>query len=301
MRLKGFEITSQTIKDVNPQLIAYDTLASELYFNIGDWQIDAVADKIRSIISKSPRLCLFNLSSYWLGAQFCDPWAKPAVVFSSNLGDDGSAQILCDFMRTTGEDAIVLETAVLFSSKPFTFNDVEYAPGWNPTCFDMLTGKFKIPDISRISAFCELADFYAYDYWNGDASYYELLPLSDFNNNWGQETSKPEIFASSQFNLVEPGIYRDLNPTNFIYNEEEVVALLNSRCRIIKGELAYNTTLGIPLGNNKDTIDLAISEIILATRGVKEIKEFKSSIINHKYSGSLVIDTIFNTTVEVTI
>lgn len=86
-------------------------------------------------------------------------------------------------------------------------------------------------------------------------------------------------------------ITRDLYPKRYMYSTDVIRASLEARCQIIRGELSYNNTLGLPLGSNKDALDLAVSNIILSTHFIDSIKEFESSIVNKKYSARIVVIT----------
>ena len=99
----------------------------------------------------------------------------------------------------------------------------------------------------------------------------------------------------------ENNIKRDINILQFVYDKEVIKNNIEARCQIIRGELAYNTILGIGFKSNKDTMDLDISSIIKTTEGVKNILTFSSTLINGKYSAKINIQTIYNDIVEVNI
>lgn len=99
----------------------------------------------------------------------------------------------------------------------------------------------------------------------------------------------------------ENNIKRDIDILNFVYDQEVVRNNIEARCQIIRGELAYNTVLGIGLKSNKDTMDLDISSIIKSTDGVRNILSFSSEMINSKYTATIAIQTIYNEIVEVII
>ena len=94
-------------------------------------------------------------------------------------------------------------------------------------------------------------------------------------------------------------VRKEINIFKFVYDAEVVKNLISQRCQIIKGELAYNTVLGIGLKSYKETLDLDISSIILNTTGVKEIISFESNLIDKKYSAKIMIQTQNNETIEV--
>lgn len=101
------------------------------------------------------------------------------------------------------------------------------------------------------------------------------------------------------------GIRRDIIPLryNFVFDDEAVRNSIEARCQVIRGELSYNTSLGVVLGDSQKHMDLVISEIILNTAGVQSIKSFTSSLdkVSRKYSATIIVNTTYNTQVEVTI
>lgn len=94
-------------------------------------------------------------------------------------------------------------------------------------------------------------------------------------------------------------VRKEINVFKFVYDAEVVKNLINQRCQIIKGELAYNTVLGIGLKSYKETLDLDISSIILNTTGVKGITSFESNLVDKKYSAKIIVQTNNNETIEV--
>lgn len=98
-------------------------------------------------------------------------------------------------------------------------------------------------------------------------------------------------------------IVRDIIPNRFSFDQETVRNDLEARCQVLRGELKYNTSLGIVLGDNKEHMDLVISEIILGTQGVDKIESFSSTVdmAKRKYSANIVVNTVFNKTIEVII
>lgn len=89
------------------------------------------------------------------------------------------------------------------------------------------------------------------------------------------------------------------NPFSFVENQYAVKELIESRLKIIKGELKYNIRLGIPIGYNKTEIDLNISDIILSTSGVSKIIKFESKVENRKYSANIDVQTEFSGIIKV--
>ena len=96
-------------------------------------------------------------------------------------------------------------------------------------------------------------------------------------------------------------IKRDIDILNFVYDSEVVRNNIEARCQIIRGELSYNTMLGIGLRSDKDTKDLDISSIINTTGGVRQILLFNSGLVNTKYNAQINVETTYNTNVEVSL
>lgn len=83
---------------------------------------------------------------------------------------------------------------------------------------------------------------------------------------------------------------------NYSYEKEAVAQSLRQKLSIIKGELWFNTNLGIPLldTNKKDVVlDSYISSILMSQPDVISIKKFVSKQINHKYTCSFIVQTIY--------
>ena len=73
-----------------------------------------------------------------------------------------------------------------------------------------------------------------------------------------------------------------LDPSKMSKDGEALRDILYAKCKVIKGELAYNTHIGIPLTTNKDAIDVAIIETISNTNGVVRIIKMSSIITKDK-------------------
>ena len=94
---------------------------------------------------------------------------------------------------------------------------------------------------------------------------------------------------------------KEINIFKTVYDSEVIKNLITQRCQILKGELSYNTILGIGLKSSKDAIDLDISSIVLTTNGVRAIKSFISEIKDKKYTANIIIETVYNDSIEVVI
>lgn len=100
-------------------------------------------------------------------------------------------------------------------------------------------------------------------------------------------------------------LVRDINPltNHFCFDAESVRNNIEARCHVIRGELSYNTSLGINLGSDQKHLDLFLSEIILDTAGVKSIELFSSYYDSsaRTYSAKIVVITQSNESIEVSI
>lgn len=98
-------------------------------------------------------------------------------------------------------------------------------------------------------------------------------------------------------------ITRDLIPYKFAYDAEAIRNNIEARCQVIRGELDYNTSLGVVLGDDLQHLDLVLSDIILNTSGVDNIESFNSYLepATRKYSANIVVNTVYNEQIEVII
>lgn len=87
------------------------------------------------------------------------------------------------------------------------------------------------------------------------------------------------------------GIEREFDIAYCIHDAEIIRNNIEARCMVIRGELRYNITIGIPLGLDKEETDLVVLNTISNTLGVKEISEFSSTLDNRRYSMSAKILT----------
>ena len=84
---------------------------------------------------------------------------------------------------------------------------------------------------------------------------------------------------------------------NFVENEKAVAQSLKQKLSIIQGELWYHINYGLPLYNkvkSKGVLDAVILGILEDHPSVKKIINFKSSIVNHKYTFTFTVNTIYN-------
>lgn len=83
---------------------------------------------------------------------------------------------------------------------------------------------------------------------------------------------------------------------NYSTTQQAVVDSLTQRLSIIKNELWYNTSYGIPLIDKyrtKGTIDAYIVTIIYEHPDVVEITSFNSTFIEHSYTTTFTVLTTF--------
>ena len=84
---------------------------------------------------------------------------------------------------------------------------------------------------------------------------------------------------------------------NFVENEKAVAQSLKQKLSVIQGELWYHINYGLPLYNkvkSKGVLDAVILGILEDHPSVKKIINFKSSIVNHKYTCTFTVNTIYN-------
>ena len=78
--------------------------------------------------------------------------------------------------------------------------------------------------------------------------------------------------------------------SSYVENDEATYASLLQRLHLIKGELWWNIDFGIPLTDkhrNKSVIDFTVTDIILTTKGVTNIKSYTS----YTSGTNLIIET----------
>lgn len=85
---------------------------------------------------------------------------------------------------------------------------------------------------------------------------------------------------------------------NFVFDNEAVATLLNTRLLTFKGEIQRNIDFGIPTledwkSLDQDDLDIEIADVVLETAGVKEITSFVSTLVGTDYSASINVKTDF--------
>ena len=93
-----------------------------------------------------------------------------------------------------------------------------------------------------------------------------------------------------------------VNGDRYIIKDVVVVKkAIEERLKILKGELAYNTNIGIPVGYSKDSVDLAVLDIIKSTYGVTSAQFIKESALKNgrHYVATVRVNTIFNKSFDI--
>lgn len=83
---------------------------------------------------------------------------------------------------------------------------------------------------------------------------------------------------------------------NFSEDQYAVVDKLTQQLSILEGELWYDVNFGLPLLDkikNKNEIDTVVLDILLSNDDIQEITSFSSEVINHNYTASIDITTIY--------
>ncbi len=105
-------------------------------------------------------------------------------------------------------------------------------------------------------------------------------------------------FAFSSW-IINP---RAIKAENYAKDQHGVATSLIARLSVIKGELWYKASYGLPLMDkikNKGIYDSIIINIINSHPDVKNITYFNSSVENHKYHFNFIVNTIYSEEVEI--
>ena len=90
--------------------------------------------------------------------------------------------------------------------------------------------------------------------------------------------------------------YDNTKHNNFSDKQEGVADSLTQRLSVIKGELWYNISYGLPLfekQKSKVAIDSFIGSTITTHPDVTSIESFKSQVIDKNYTCTIVINTVY--------
>lgn len=83
---------------------------------------------------------------------------------------------------------------------------------------------------------------------------------------------------------------------NFSDEQQAVADSLTQRLSVIRGELWYMVSYGLPLfekTKSKALMDSAIIQTIQQHSDVVEVSSFTSRVINHRYAADIVVQTTF--------
>ena len=97
--------------------------------------------------------------------------------------------------------------------------------------------------------------------------------------------------------------FNPLNNIEYVENTKMVRQNIQDRLKILKGELDYNTSIGIPIGLHKESVDIAVIDIIRKTTGVVSAYFIqKSTLVQGRHYHALVnIITEYNTELQMEI
>ncbi len=104
-----------------------------------------------------------------------------------------------------------------------------------------------------------------------------------------------------QYRVIdEQGDYT-LGQNTMKQGKEAVAQAIRTRLHLLYGQWWENTEDGLPLfekilgtyGENREMIDILISERIAETKDVKQIKSYESTFQNRVYTAICVIETIY--------
>lgn len=116
---------------------------------------------------------------------------------------------------------------------------------------------------------------------------------------------KTEAIGTADFEPADVGQYNNTNypaAQNYISDTDAVVASLNQRLSVIKGELWYQVNYGLPLTEKQrgtTVLDLVISDIITSHPGVASLDSYTSKVSGHTYYYDCKITSVFGDSVTV--
>lgn len=86
---------------------------------------------------------------------------------------------------------------------------------------------------------------------------------------------------------------------NYVEKGEALAKLLTQKLSVIRKELWFNVSFGLPLidKSSKIMMDATVADIIMHTDDVKDILEFKSTIVDKTYKCTVKILSTFGTIV----
>lgn len=104
-----------------------------------------------------------------------------------------------------------------------------------------------------------------------------------------------------QYRILDKQGDYTLGKNSMKQDKEAVAQAIKTRLALLYGQWWENTEDGLPLfekilgayGDNKEMIDILISERIARTKDVKEIKSYSSTFQNRVYTAYCVVETIY--------
>lgn len=106
-----------------------------------------------------------------------------------------------------------------------------------------------------------------------------------------------------QYRILDKNGDYTLGQNSMKQDKEAVAQAIQTRLHLLYGQWWENTEDGLPLfekilgayGDNKEMIDILISERIAQTKDVKEIKSYTSTFQNRVYTAKCVVETVYGT------
>ena len=103
-------------------------------------------------------------------------------------------------------------------------------------------------------------------------------------------------FGSTGKNLDGTAQFYDDKKNSFSNQQQAVVDSLTQRLSVIKSELWYRVSYGLPLyekTKSKPLMDSSVLEIVKSHQDVVNVLSFSSQIVNKKYTCKLEIQSIY--------
>ena len=109
-----------------------------------------------------------------------------------------------------------------------------------------------------------------------------------------------EVVWFGSYGTNADGTAKFFNPNNkhdnFAEKQEYVADALTQKLSVLQKELWWNVSYGLPLMeklNSKTALDATIAQIISVQPEVRDIVVFESTMMLHKYSAHIEVDTIY--------
>lgn len=126
--------------------------------------------------------------------------------------------------------------------------------------------------------------------------------MKDGNVVWFGSYGKNEDGTGKFYNRytrskkIGKDIVNEVITESYSKEQDAVRDSLFQRLSILKGELWYRITFGIPLFekiNSKTLIDTHVASVVTSNEDVIRIEKFESTLYNHKYTCNMVIISKF--------